>query len=63
MEDRQREHNVLGNCGTVSRNITGIDDENDRLCIIEIVSVLDPHPRMSRNVYSLDGMLHIWERY
>lgn len=64
MEDeRRRERSVLGNSGTVSRNGTGIDDENDRLCVIKMVSILDPDAWMSRDVYSLDGVLDIWECY
>lgn len=59
MEDQQREHNALGDCGPVSRNGTGVDDKNNRLCVIEVVSVLDPNTWMSRDVHGLDGVLHI----
>ena len=63
MEDWKRERNVLGNCGTVSRNGTSIDDKNDRLRVIEMVSVLDPDTWMSRDVHSLDWVFRICERY
>lgn len=63
MEDWQRGHDVLGNCSTVPRNGASIDDKNDRLCVIEIISILDPDTWMSRDVHSLDGVLDIWKSY
>jgi len=59
----QREQNVLGNCGTVPRNGTCVDDKYDSLRIIEMVSVLDPDTWMSRDVHGLDWLLHVWQRY
>jgi hypothetical protein len=55
----QREKNELGNCGPVSRNSTCVDNKYNRLCVIEMVSVLDPDPWMSRDVHGLDGMFHV----
>lgn len=57
---KQREQNLLGNCGTIPRNGTGVDDKYDRLCVIEVVSVLDPDARMPGDIHGLYGLLHIW---
>ena len=54
-----REQDVLGNCGTVPRNSADVDDKYNRLCVIEMVSVLDPDTWMSRDVYSLDGVFDV----
>ena len=54
------EKNVLGNCGPIPRNSTYIDDKYDRLCVIEMVSVLDPDTWMSGDVHGLDGAFRVW---
>jgi len=59
----RRGQNALGNCGTVPRNGTGIDDEYDPLCVVKMVSVSDPNTGMARDVQSLDGVLQVWKRY
>lgn len=56
----QRDKDVLGNCGPIPRNGAGIDNKYNRLCVIEMVSVLDPDTWMSRDVHSLDGLFHVW---
>jgi len=57
---KESKQNVLGNCGTVPRNGTGVDDEHYSLCVIKMISVLDPDTWMSRDVHGLDGLLHVW---
>jgi len=57
------EKNVLGNCGPVPRNGTCVDDKYDRLCVIEMISVLDPDSRVSGDVHGLDGVFHVWQGY
>jgi len=52
--------NVLGNCGPVPRNRTCVDDKYDRLCVIEMISVLDPDARVSGDVHGLDGVFRVW---
>ena len=59
MEDGGKE-NTLGNCGTVPWNGTGIDNKYNGLCVIEVVSVLDPDTWMSRDVHGLNGLFHVW---
>lgn len=60
MEELYKEKNVLGNCGPVPGNCACVDNKYDRLCVIEVVSVLDPDARMSGNVHGLDGVFHVW---
>ena len=62
-ESRTGKVNPLCDCGTVSRNGTGVDDKCNRLGVIEMVSVLDPDAWVSRDVHSLYGMFHVWECY
>jgi len=56
----QREKNVLGNCSPVPGNGACVDNKYNRLCVIEVVSVLDPDARMSGDVHGLDGVFHVW---
>lgn len=60
---KKREENVLCNCSTVPRNGTGVDNEYDRLGVTEVISILNPDTWMAGNVYSLDGLLHVWKGY
>ena len=60
MEELYKEKNVLGNCGPVPRNGTCVDDKYDRLCVIEMIPVLDPDSWVSGDVHGLDGVFHVW---
>lgn len=63
MEDWAKKANVLRDCGTVPRNGTGVDDKYDRLCAVEMVSVLDPDAWVPGDVQHWYGVFHVWECY
>ena len=54
-----RGKNVLGDCGTIPRNGVGVDYKYYSLCVIEVISVLDPDTWMAGDVHGLDGLL-LW---